>query len=85
MFSCTGINHDGRDQMINLEMFTKVFYLLDFDLKERLITNISFLLQGKARIEAHFKKRLPKPVTWNFVLNILGTSKSTTPENLQYN
>ena len=32
IFSCTGIYHDGRDHMINLEMFTKVFYVLGFDL-----------------------------------------------------
>jgi len=32
LFSSTGIHHDDRANMITLEMFTKEFYNLDFDL-----------------------------------------------------
>jgi len=32
LFSSTGIHHDDRAHMITLEMFTKGFYLLGFDL-----------------------------------------------------
>jgi len=60
IFSSTGIYHVGRAHMINLEMFTKVFYVLGFDLTpDREADNeyISFLLQGNVSIEAHFKNR----------------------------
>ena len=30
LLSCTGIHHDDRAQMINLEMFTKIYYILSF-------------------------------------------------------
>jgi hypothetical protein len=52
--------------MINLEMFTKVFYILGFDLtldREAYEEHISLLRQGNVRIEARFKKPLPEPVT----------------------
>ena len=32
LFSITGIHHDDRAFMISLEVFTKGFYILDFDL-----------------------------------------------------
>jgi hypothetical protein len=32
LFSSTGIHHDDRACMITLEMFTKPFYILGFDL-----------------------------------------------------
>ena len=32
LFSSTGMHHDDRAQMITLEMFTKGFYVLGFDL-----------------------------------------------------
>jgi hypothetical protein len=32
LFSSRGIYHDDRGHMINLEMFTKGFYILGFDL-----------------------------------------------------
>ena len=32
LFSSNGIHHDERAQMITLEIFTKVFYILGFDL-----------------------------------------------------
>jgi len=32
LFSSTGINHDDRVHMITLEMFTRGFYIVEFDL-----------------------------------------------------
>jgi len=52
--------------MIILEMFTKFFYVLGFDLspdREADEENISLPRQGNVRIEARFKKPLPEPVT----------------------
>jgi len=41
MFSNTGIDHEDRANMITLDMFTKGFYVLRFDLTtERLTRNI---------------------------------------------
>jgi len=51
--------------MITLEMFTKRFYLLGFDLtpgREADEDHISLPRQGNVRIEARFKKPLPEPV-----------------------
>jgi len=48
--------------MITLEMFTKGFYILWFDLTEA-EEHISLPCQGNVRIEALFKKPLPEPVT----------------------
>jgi hypothetical protein len=47
-------------------MFTKGFFVLGFDLtpdKETDEENIFLPRQGNVRIEAHFKKPLPEPVT----------------------
>jgi hypothetical protein len=66
LFSSTGIHHDDRGHMINLEMFTKGFYILGFDLtpdREADEEHISLPRQGNVRIEARFKKPLPEPVT----------------------
>ena len=66
LFSSTGIHHDNRAHMITLEMFTKGFYVLGFDLtpdKEADEQHISLLRQGKVRIEVRFKKPLPERVT----------------------
>ena len=66
LFSTTGIHHDDRVHMITLEMFTKVFYVLGFDLtpdREADEEHISLPRQGNVRIEARFKKPLPEPVT----------------------
>jgi hypothetical protein len=52
--------------MITLEMFTKGLYVLGFDLtpdKEAEEEHISLPRQGNLRIEAHFKKPIPQPVT----------------------
>jgi hypothetical protein len=46
-------------------MFTKVFYVLDFDLtpdREADEEHISLPRQGNLRIEASFKNPLPEPV-----------------------
>jgi len=66
LFSSTGIHHDDRAHMITLEMFTKVFYVLGFDLtpdREADEEHISLPRQGNVHIEARFKKPLPEPVT----------------------
>jgi len=52
--------------MITLEIFTKVFHLLGFDLtpdREADAEHICLPRQGNVRIEARFKKPLPEPVT----------------------
>ena len=52
--------------MITLEVFTKNYNILGFDLtpdREADEEHISLIRQGKLRIEAGFKKPLPKPVT----------------------
>jgi hypothetical protein len=65
LFSRTGIHHD-RAHMITLEMFTKGFYVLGFDLtpdREADKEHISLPRQGNVRIEGRFKNPLPEPVT----------------------
>jgi len=62
LFSSTGIHHDYRAHKITLEMFTKDFYILEFDLtpdREADEELISLPRQGNVRIEALFKKPLP--------------------------
>jgi hypothetical protein len=51
--------------MITLEMFTKGFYVLGFDLTpdRDVDEHISLPRQRNMRIEAGFKKPLPEPVT----------------------
>ena len=66
MFSSTGIHHDDRARMITLEMFTKGYYILGFDLtpdREADEGHTNLLRQGNVRIEARFKKPLPEHVT----------------------
>ena len=66
LFSSTGIHHDDRAQMITLEMFTKCFYVLGFDLtpdSEADEEHIILPRQRNMRIAARFKKPLPEPVT----------------------
>ena len=62
LFSSTGVHHDDRAHMITLEMFTKGFYILGFQI-ERQTKNISLPCQGNVRIVARFNKPLPEPVT----------------------
>jgi hypothetical protein len=59
LFSSTGIPHDARGHMINLEIFTKVFYKLGFDLTpDRKADKEHMILprQGNVPIGARFKK-----------------------------
>jgi len=52
--------------MITLQMFTKGFYVLGFDLtpdREADEDNKILPRQGIVRLEARFKKPLPEPVT----------------------
>jgi len=66
LFSSTGIHHEDRAHMITLEMFTKGFYVLGFDLttdREADEEHISLPYQRNMRIEARFKKPLPEHVT----------------------
>jgi len=66
LFSSTGIHHDDRAHMITLEIFTKGFYILGYDLtsdREAEEEHISLPRQGNVRIEARFKKQLPEPAT----------------------
>ena len=83
LFSSTGIHHDDRAHMITLEMFTRGFYILGFDLtpdREADEKHISLPRQGNVRIEARFKKPLPEPSLAFCMLNFLDTSKLTAPE-----
>jgi hypothetical protein len=66
LFSSTGIHHDDRGHMITLDMFTKGFYILGFDLtpdRQADEEYISLPRQGNVLIEALFKKPLPESVT----------------------
>ena len=65
LFSSTGIHHDDRAHMIILDMFTKSYYILGFDLtqdREADEEHISLPRQGNVRIEARFKKPLSEPL-----------------------
>jgi len=67
LFSGTSIHHDDRAHMIIMEMFTKVFYILGFDLtrdKKADEEHISLPRHGNVRIEALFKNPLSEPITW---------------------
>jgi hypothetical protein len=62
LFSSTGIHHGDRGHMITMEMFTKVFYILGFDVtpdREADEEHVSLLRQVNERIEARVKKPLP--------------------------
>ena len=66
LFSSTVIHHDDRAHMITLEMFTKGYNILGFDLtpdRDADEEHISLPRQGNMRIEARFEKPLPEPVT----------------------
>jgi len=66
LISSTGIHHDDRAQMNPLEMFTKGFYILGFDLTpdtEADEEHVSLPRHGNVRIEALFKEPLPETVT----------------------
>ena len=58
LFSSTGNRHDERAHMITLEIFTKGFFVLGFDLtpdREADEEHISLPCHGNVRIEARFK------------------------------
>ena len=62
----TGIHHDDRAHLITLDMFTKGFYILRFNLthdREADEEHMSLPCQGTVRIETLFKNPLPEPVT----------------------
>jgi len=66
LFSSTGVHHDDRAHIVTLEMFTKGFYILGFDLttdREADEEHISLPRQGNVHIEARFYKSLPEHVT----------------------
>ena len=66
LFSSTGIHHDDRAHVITLELFTKGFFVLGFDLtpdREADEEHIILPRQRNVRTEARFKKALPEPVT----------------------
>ena len=84
-FSSTAIHHDDRAHMITLEMFTRGFYLLGFDLtsdREDDEDHISLPCQGNVRIEARFKKPLPEPVTCILYAEIPGEVENDNPRNV---
>ena len=87
LFSGSGIHHDDRAHMITLEMSTKGFYVLGFDVspdREADEEHISLPLQGNVRIEARFKKNHYLNLSIAFcMLNSRGTSKLTTPGTSQ--
>jgi hypothetical protein len=65
LFSSTGIHHDDMGHMITLDMFTKGFYILGFDLtpdREADEEHISLPRKGNVHIEALFKNPLPESV-----------------------
>jgi hypothetical protein len=65
-FSSSGIHHHNRAHMITMEIFTKGFYILCFDLtqeREAAEEHISLPRQGNLRIDARFNKPIPETVT----------------------
>jgi len=67
LFSSTGIQYDDRAHINTLEMFTKSFYVLGFDLTpDREVDEELTCLPcpGNLRVEARLKKPFLEPVTW---------------------
>ena len=76
LFSSTGIHHDDRAHMVILEMFTKGFYVLGFDVtpdREPDEQHISLPRQGNVRIEAALKYHYQNPSHAFCMLNSLDT------------
>jgi len=72
--------------MITLQMFTKGFYVLGFDLtrdREADEEHIILRRQENVRIEARFKTPMPEPVTCNLYAEFTDTSKLTTLGTIQ--
>jgi hypothetical protein len=86
LFSSTGKHHDDRGHMINLTMFTKVFYVLGFDLtpdREADEEHISLPRQKNVHIEARLIKPPAEPVTCILYAEFPGYVEMTTRETLQ--
>jgi len=67
LFSITGVHHDDRAHMITMEMFTKGFYVLGFDLTpDREADEEHMILPShrNVRIGARFRKPLPEPLAY---------------------
>jgi hypothetical protein len=63
LFSSTGIHHDDGAHMITLEMFTKGFYILGFDLTPDTEADeeyISLPRQGNGALRHSLKNHCPK-------------------------
>ena len=74
-FENTGFLHDYRAHMITLEMFTKVFYVLGFDLTPDIQADEEhkiMLREGNGRIDALFNKPLLEPMTCLFYADVPG-------------
>ena len=88
LFSSIGIYHFDRAHKITLEMFTKGFYVLGFDLtpdREADEEHISLPRQGYVRPEARLKTHYQKPSPACSMLNSLDTLKSTALGTLHEN
>ena len=84
LFSSTGI-HDDRAHMITLDLFTKGFFVLGFDLTaDRKVDEEHVCLprQGNVRIEARFKKLVPEPVTYILYAEFVGHIEIDSSRNV---
>ena len=82
LFSNTGIRHYYRAHMITLEMFTKVFYVLGFDLtpdREADEEHISLPAKEMCALKHALKSHYQNLSLAFCMLNSRGTSKLTTP------
>ena len=86
LFSRTDLHHDDRSHMITLEIFTKGYYILGFDLtpdREADEEHISFPRHGMCALKPGFKNHYQSPSLAFYMLNSLDTLKSTTLERSQ--
>jgi len=85
LLSSTAIHQDDRTHMFTLEIFTKGFYILGFDLtpdREADEKHISFPVREKCALR-HGSKNAAEPVTSICMQNFLDTSKSTNLKTAQ--
>jgi len=85
LFSSTCIHHDDCAHMITLEVFTKGYYILGFDLtpdRDADEEHISFPRQGNVRIEARFKKPIPESFTCILYAEFPGHIEIDNPRNV---
>ena len=74
--------------MITLDMFTKGFYRLGFDLtpdRGADEKHINLPRRGNMSIETRFKKPLPKPVTCSLCAEFPGQVEIDKPRNVTVN